>query len=473
MNKKIRIVIFNLLCFLILLNIIFFYYFKSNLNFIIQIFYLYNFYSVMAFALLCIALVKVGGIFSIHTISSLFILIFLYGRSILYIFEPNYSFFESELLVYENIGYEGMFSALVVTNVFVYAINLAYILFGKPDKIFLKVNLNTIRVEKILFYTLIFAGLLFIIKLFLEYKYILSVGYISIYVGGLDDLNYYSPLIKFSHLVFYSLFSYYLIVTNSKKSFLIIALLFLFVSLLDSLKGARISLILPIFFIVWYYNSLYQIKINSRTVFKICLLIIFLVFFSIYSATKRNDLELDLKTNVIKSAILETGSTLQVVGRYIKNRDQVVSTYPYFLEPIFYPYFYIRYFSVMTKGQSNDLLIYRNSLNHQFTAFLDKEGYLAGRGVGTSSPAELFQYGLFSLLFLSIIYGFLLVLFYNSINNNLIIFLSSTIVLHLFFIARETPFPNMIGIIKSTFVYFILKSIFSIKLTNTKSINLK
>jgi oligosaccharide repeat unit polymerase len=473
MNKKVRIVIFILLSFLILLNILFFYYYKSNVNVIIQCFYLYNLYSVMAFALLCFALVRVGGMFSIHTISSLFIFIFLYGRSILYIFEPNYSFFESELLVYENIGYQDMFTALVATNVFVYSINLAYILFGKPDKILLKVNLNSIRTEKILFYILIFAGILFIIKLFLEFKYILSVGYISIYVGGLDDINYYSPLIKFSHLIFYSLFSYYLIVINSKKSFLIIAFLFLFVSLLDSLKGARISLILPIFFIVWYYNSLYQIKINSKTVFKICLLITFIGFFSIYSATKRNDLELDLKTNFIKSAILETGSTLQVVGRYIKNRDQVPSTYPYFLEPIFYPYFYIRHFSVMTKGQSNDLLIYRNSLNHQFTAFLDKEGYLAGRGVGSSSPAELFQYGLFPLLFLSIIYGILLVFFYNSINNNLIIFLSSTIVLHLFFIARETPFPNMIGIIKSIFVYYILKSIFSIKLTNTKSINLK
>ncbi len=463
MGKKARIITFLLLLLLIVLNVIFYYYFKSNTNGIYSIFYTYNLYSVLTFAFLFIAIIKVGGPFSIHAISSFFAFLFLYGRSSLYIFEPEYAFFETELLAYENIGYSSMLYAMVVANIFIYTINSVYILFGKPDHIKLSINDNAIKTEKILFNIVLVLGALYAFKLFLEFKAIINIGYAAIYAGGLQEVNYYSPIIKYSHVFFSSFFSYYLIVINNKRKFLIIASIFLVVSFLDSLKGARITLILPIFFILWYYNSVYKININYKTVLKGSVVLLMLVVFSIYSSSKRNDLEVELRTNIIKSAISETGSTLQVVGRYIKNKDQLNAAYPFFLEPILYPYFYVRHFSVLTKGQSEEMLEYRNSLNHQFTAFVDKEAYLVGKGVGSSSPAEFYQYGLFPLILLSVAYGFILIFFYSQLNNKILIFLSTTLVLHVFFIARETPFPNFIGIIKGVFVYYVLKTLFSIK----------
>ena len=463
MNKYLKFIISLVLTLLVVLNVILFY-FKLNTNDIYVIFYSYNLYSVITFVLLFIAIVKVGGPFSIHSIVCFFAFLFLYGRSLLYVFEPDYSFFESELLLYENIGYVNMFEALIITNIFIYSINIFYILFGKPDNIKLCMNENSIKTEKILFNTVLIFGFLYAVKLFLEFKAIINIGYAAIYAGGLQDVNYYSQLIKYSHVFFSSFFSYYLIVINSRRKFLIIASIFLVVSFLDSLKGARITLILPIFFILWYYNSVYKITINYKTALKGSVALLLLVLFSIYSSSKRNDLEVELRTNIIKSAILETGSTLQVVGRYIKNKDKLNADYPFFLEPILYPYFYVRNFSVLTKGQSEEMLEYRNSLNHQFTAYIDKEAYLVGRGVGSSSPAEFYQYGLPPLIVLSLAYGFILIFFYRQLNNKILIFLSTSLVLHVFFIARETPFPNFIGIMKGVFVYYVLKALFSIKL---------
>jgi oligosaccharide repeat unit polymerase len=464
MNKEFRIITFLLLMLLIVLNLLFFIYFKSNTNGIYAIFYAYNLYSVLTFALLLIAIVKVGGPFSIHSVSSFFAFLFLYGRSVLYVFQPEYAFFEIESLLYENIGYFYMFNAMVVSNIFIYAINAVYILFGKPDHIELAITENSIKTESFLFKVGLVLAFLFAFKLFLEFKAIINIGYAAIYSGGLKEVNYYSPLIKYSHVFFSSFFSYYLIVVNNKKKFLIIAIIFLVVSFLDSLKGARITLILPIFFILWYYNSVYKININCKTVFKGSIVLLMLAIFAIYSSSKRSGVEMELGTNIIKSAIGEAGSTLQVVGRYIKNKDQLKTSYPFFLEPVFYPYFYFRHFDVMTKGQSGEMLEYRNSLNHQFTAFVDKDAYLAGKGMGSSSAAEFYQYGLIPLILLSVIYGFVLVFFYSQINNKIVIFLSTTLVLHVFFIARETPFPNFIGIIKGVFVYYVLKTLFSIKL---------
>jgi oligosaccharide repeat unit polymerase len=463
MNKYLKLNISLVLILLVVLNVIL-YYFKLNTNHIYEIFYFYNLYSVITYAFLFLAVVKVGGPFSIHTISSFFVFLFLYGRSLLYIFEPDYSFFESELLLYENVGYVNMFEALVITNIFIYSINVVYILFGKPDNIKLYINERSIKIEKILFNIILVFGFLYAFKLFLEFKAIINIGYTAIYAGGLQEVNYYSPLIKYSHVFFSSFFSYYLIVNNNKKKFLIIAFIFLVVSFLDSLKGARITLILPIFFIFWYYNCVYKITFNYKIALKGSIVFLLLVLYAIYSSSKRNDLEVELKTNFIKSAVMETGSTLQVVGRYIKNKDQLDTDYPFFLEPILYPYFYISHFSVLTKGQSEEMLQYRNSLNHQFTAFIDKEAYLVGRGVGSSSPAEFYQYGLFPLIILSLVYGFILIFFYSQLSNKILIFLSTTLVLHVFFIARETPFPNFIGVLKGVFVYHLLKSLFSIKI---------
>jgi hypothetical protein len=191
--------------------------------------------------------------------------------------------------------------------------------------------------------------------------------------------------------------------------------------------------------------------------------LILLLFFSIYSSSKRSDLEADFSKNIIITSITETGSTLQVVARYIKNKDQLKVSSPFFLEPVLYPYFYLTHFSILTKGQSDEILEYRNSLNHHLSALINKEAYLAGSANGSSSVAEFYQYGFIPLILFSFLYGILLLFFYSLINNRFIIFSSTTLVTHIFFFARDTPLPNLIGIMKSIVAYCVLMIIFSKK----------
>lgn len=466
MSKQIRLFHFFILCTLILLNTIFHYSSDYNENFNYEIFYFYNLLSVLIFLYFFYFIIKIGGLFSIHSITTFFTFLFLYGRSLLYIFETNESFFETDSMIYEYLGTSNIFTALIVVNVFTYAVTAVYILFGKPDKVRLISTPKSVKIESFLFYSLLFIGILYSIKLFIEIKAIVSLGYISIYAGGLKEINYYNPIIKFSNILFLSCFSYYLLVIKSKKKFLIIGTLFLLLSLLDSLKGARVTFILPIFYIIWYYNSVFKINIDFKIFFKFFVVLLLIATFSIYTSLKRNDLEIDLKTNLFKSAITETGSTLQFVGRYVKNKDQLISSYPFFIEPIIYPYYYFRYFDIYTNGQSEEMLKYRNSLNHQFSAFISREAYVSGRGLGSSSPAEFYQYGLIPLIFISFIYGFILITFYDLLDKKFILFISTSLVPQLFFISRDSPFPNFLLFIKGIFVFYLLKIFFLILFKN-------
>ena len=468
MSIKLRKLVFFILITQLVFNSVIYYsipFFLESEN----LFYFYNLYSVISFILIYFLIFKIGGLFSIHSITTLFIFIFLYGRSMLYVFDPEVSFFDSEIISLEYIGYQNMFKALLISNIFIFSINSVYVLFGKPDKIQLMIDDSSKKVEFYIFSLIIFSSFLYAIKLFLEYKYILSAGYISLYVGGLKNVNYYSPLIKYSHIFFMSFFSYYLIVVSKRKQFFIIASVFLVLSFLDSLKGARISLILPIVFLVWYYNCVFKINLNFKFILKGFVIFLFIVTYSISTSLKRNDLEVDLGINVFKTAIFETGSTLQTVGRYIKHKDVLDPPYPFFLEPIIFPLFYFTNFMVMTNGQSEEMLEYRNSLNHKLTYFISTDAYLEGRGVGSSTPAEFYQYGLIPLISFSIVYGLIMIWFYKLISNKFIIFLSITLVSHIFFIARDSPFPNFLILIKGAFIYLILKFIFSI--VSVKSIN--
>lgn len=439
-------------------------------------FYSINLFSVISFIILFFCIVQQGGLVSIHSIIHFFYFLFLYGRSIYYIIYPSPDFFETELLVYEYIGIKNLAIALICANLVISIINSIYFLFGIKEKYTIKsLSHSDILKKKLVFNSLILFSFLYAFKLFLEFKYVLNAGYITIYIGGLKDVNYYSFLIQYSQLFFLSLFSYYLILNPSKRSFLKIGFLYLILSLLDSLKGARVTFILPLFYIIWYYFNVFNIKINYKIISRAVIFFVFLLFFSFIISNSRNKGDYTIKDNIVKSAILETGSTLQVVGRYIKNKKSMAFTYPYILEPIVYPYFYLTRFSIMVSGQSESMLLYRNSLNHQLTAKVDINSYLNGRGLGSSIVAEFYQYGIIVLVLLSLIYGFFLILLYKKIFTSTLLYLSPLVLTHFFFISRDTAFPNLIELFKALLMLFIIKSfvytIISLKVTFKRNIH--
>lgn len=473
MLKRYRI---SLLLFFLISTIIYiieYVYINTNIEVSLSHFYLLNIFSVLIFFIIFISVIKISGFVSIHSFIHFFYMLFIYGRSILYIFEPDNDIFEAETLTYDYLGVKNLSIALIITTLFIICINYCYFFLGKSENFSRKPNnLNKSEIVlKITYKFLIFTSIIFFIKLLIEFFYINKVGYLAVYNGGIKDINYYSFVIQYSHVIFYSLFSFFISIYPPKREFKIISIIYIFLSIIDSLKGARVTLILPIFLIIWYNFKLFNKKINFNYLFKGSFLFFLIILYSLFLSNQRNDSSQDLRNNFIKSSLLETGSTLQFIARYVKYKETFKTNSPFFLEPIFYPYYYATNYEIITSGQSENMLKIRNSLNHQLTAKVDLDGYVAGNGLGSSTPAEFYQYGIIPLVFISVIFGWFLIWVYSQISNPFFLFISSSFLLQLFFLSRDTPFINLIGIIKSTFVYIIFNLIFNYISNKSKKLN--
>lgn len=405
--------------------------------------------------------------FSIINFFNGFCLLFLYGNILNYfvfnisdfnffhLFEgfyvPNYAFISSLYLI--NLG-----------------VSLVNIVFIKNYNNNNKIQIKKSNVPKYLLSLFLIFSSLALFKFYLEFKYILSVGYVNFYLNGFDNINYYSPIIKNSHtvlLVFYGLLLSYF---PQKKIFILATVVFNIVMIFHGLKGARVLILLPILFSLWFYSRFYS-KNKNINYFKLGS--IFCIFFILQSlksfrTNQENDITFE---NVFSYALAETGSTQKLVALYLDEKDNFKITYPYVLEPILYPFFYVKNFKVYKGGQSEELAKTRNSLNHKLSFYLNPSYYLKGNGLGSSMIAESFQYGLLYFILIMLFFGYIITLFENSISKPLII-LSPYIFNGLVFAPRDTPFPNTWGILKIYIIIFILYFIiYILKQNSTTTVN--
>lgn len=457
-HKKSLFVLTSIL--LLLINILLYVSIYNSYSDDILLFVGINLFSIVTYLILYIQVIQVGGLVSIHSILHIFYFLFLYGKLILYFFSPDDSLFWTEFLITEHIGINNICIALIASNTCIICIDIIYFLYPIEEQIIKPLKSKYFDPdfeENFARKLLMVLASLFAIKLFLEFKKILEIGYVAMYAGGLKDMNYYSFVIQYSHVLFMGVFAYYLTLVPNRQKLNFVAIIFILVSFLDSLKGARIFLILPLFYMSWYYFKAYRLKLNYKYLSRGIIFSACVILFSIIMKSNRNNEDVDLKINPIVEVVNETGATIQMIGRYIVHKDELEPPYPFFLEPLLYPYFYFKYFSVLTAGQSNEMLLYRNSLNHQLTAKLNFSAYIYGIGLGSSTIAEFYQYGYFFLIPFSLIYGFFLVFIYKNMKNKYILYLSPIIVMQIFFMARESPYPNLIIVFKALFSYFIFK----------------
>ena len=409
--------------------------------------------------------------FSLISIFNLFVWLFAYGKVILYVLGMQDALFELFTFHTERLEAIYIMKVLIGANICVLSIHLAYILFYRNKSITQacqtkgKSNiLGTISQShlKYAFLFLLAASVLFGFKAFLELRHIQKIGYAQFYIGGLGDLNYYSPIIKYSHYLFFSTCYFVLASRPPRRKFIIVAVLFLIVTFLDGLKGARVLFILPLFYLIWFYLKFYYTSGNvwKATAIGVLIFLSIGVFAEIMKNNRSVGIEnMKLEISSIPVSILqETGKTLQIAGLFAKYEESMQqSSVPYFLEPLVYPYLYFRNYGTMTGGQSEDLVKVRPSLNHQLTYYMSPSYYLSGGGLGSTIFSELYQLGYFFLFIVSLIIGRLIASLSNNLELRLVLFLSPILVQHVFFIARESPFPNLLGIIKYIIIYFLIR----------------
>ena len=387
------------------------------------------------------------NLFSIINIFNGFSILFLYGNVINYILFDIDTFYIYYLMGGVNIPPKYFISSLFLINVGLSIINLIYITFKKSNN---ETLIPTNKIPKDIMFIFIVFSFFASIKFFLELKYIYSIGYVNFYVNGLADLNYYSPIIEYSHTFLSAFYGIILSYIPKKKIYIFISVIYCLLMMLNSLKGARVLFLLPFLFSLWFYFKYYSRIFLSGNTFRITTVSIFLIIgFNFLKSLRLNEESSILNISDLPSLILEeTASTQKLVALYLYRKDDIKSNYPFVLEPILFPFYYYYYYDIYKAGQSKSLAETRNSLNHKFSYLINPSYYSKGNGIGSSMMAESFQYGLIYFYLIMIIFSSFLIFMENFRYDSKYIVFLPTLFNTAVFASRDSPFPNTWGLLK-------------------------
>jgi oligosaccharide repeat unit polymerase len=341
-------------------------------------------------------------------------------------------------------------------------VNLSYSLFSSYFK--KKDNLPTIiRYENffLLGRTLMITSLPFMLLLIvIQIKYIIENGYLSIYNGSLQQIQYPVPFLSFSSYLFY--FGYYFICASKcdRKKFNLYSFIYIAFSVLDSLKGGRFSLVLSIFFYLWYSYKIYDVKYKLKIFFiPFIILLLFVNFLTINRDSNRDNSNNQIITTTA-SIIASQGRSTQLFSLYLENK---VSVHQYgtllITSNLLWPYLKIRYPDIDFNSQNTQSLLVSNNFKDIITYVLNPDYFLSGGGMGGTYIVELFELGyVFTILF-SLVFGFFIYIFSNKyINKSFGGFISFFIFQYIFVMPRAESLPNSLTFLKLLFIFmfFIL-----------------
>jgi oligosaccharide repeat unit polymerase len=281
------------------------------------------------------------------------------------------------------------------------------------------------------------------IKMLIQLRLILQVGYEAYYTGVLKNINY-PVFTKGSGTIMTIGFLIFLISIPSKKKFISITSLYLLVKLIDSLKGARAVFLTQLLFIMWYYYKVYGTKIRLGTIIKLGA---FTMVFSqiLVSVRSKKVFSLDL-INGIFDFLHSQGVSYLVLGYLIQFKSYIneSETYPYILQGIF-----------GFAPQSMETLKNTNSLADRLTYYLNPGAYLRGEGIGSNYIAEFYDLGYIWLIICSVILGYVIIKYEKSAaRNRYMLLLSAYFIPNLFYIPRGSFFGS--GLLKGMIFYTVL-----------------
>lgn len=278
------------------------------------------------------------------------------------------------------------------------------------------------------------------IKLFIQFKAILTYGYNAYYTGILKNIEY--PIYTYgSGTIMTIAFIIFIASRPNKKEFITYSSIYLLVKLLDSLKGARAIFLTQLLFIIWYYVKAYKPKIRYFDLFKI--LGFSLVFSQILVSFREKKLfSLKLITS-IENFFFSQGVSYLVLGYTIDLKEILVNKL-YIIQGIF-----------GFKPQGQEALNTTNSLPDVLTYLLDPKAYIKGEGIGSNFIAEAYFLGYFGLIILCILLGYFIIIYEIKLGKNVALtMLSVYLIPNLFYIPRGSLFGA--SLLKFILFYTIL-----------------
>ncbi|MDR1678981.1 MAG: O-antigen polysaccharide polymerase Wzy family protein [Prevotellaceae bacterium] len=255
----------------------------------------------------------------------------------------------------------------------------------------------------IIFLFLALPGIL--TKYYIQIQVILEKGYLAIYDGTLQQINY--PLIcKGAGTLLIIGYCIFISSKPSKKYFLIITAIFLLTQAVNVLKGQRAVLMFPFVFAIWFYFKFY---VKNLSVTKLILIIMGVVVLGqaiqIFRSGEKYIKAVEEKSfteKYVNSFFVQQGVSFFVFP-YTLHYHVENDRYPYILAPL-----NIKSFN---QPQNMERLQQNNFVADQLMYKMDPKGYKIGLGTGSSILAVFYDLPHIIALLSATLFGFLIARF--------------------------------------------------------------
>ncbi|TBH75056.1 O-antigen polysaccharide polymerase Wzy [Aquirufa antheringensis] len=450
---------FNILIFVLYL---FFYFLISN-NLIDDFGgYIYLSAPIILIIIIILNYRRYKSIFHILNIFNFSSLLFFFGSPLINLFLAQENFILESIVVKEFSKRDLDFCSIIVLISlsvinFSSGLNINFLSFSNADSSHTKFNNYLFKVGSILMIT----SLPFIIVLIIfQIQYLLEAGYLSIYNGDISNVAYPIPFLSYVTYPFFYGFCLICSAVPTQKIFNRFFIILFCISIFESFKGGRFSLVAPILYFFWFSTLVYRTNFKLKKLLIPLVLLISLISFLTLNREK-SESSVDLN-KVAFSIIASQGRSVQLFSLYLENKAQVENYGKYMITSnLLLPYLVLRYPSKIFQSQNTETVMISNNFKDIITYVLSPDYYLSGGGMGGTYIVELYELGLLFSIFFSFIFGIFL---YNlsklTIVSAFFRFISYFLFLYIFIMPRAEALPNFLNLIKLGFVYLLLKFVF-------------
>ncbi|WP_237028759.1 O-antigen polysaccharide polymerase Wzy [Pedobacter steynii] len=417
--------------------------------------------------------IRLVGLWHLFTMFLLTFGLFLLSRPILDVLGYQYSYIVESLvqvdvpmLIRIEIVMVLSCSILIFQICFLYFVRFEDVNFSLPS---LKTDQNLISLGKFL---MISSSPLVLFRSYQQIMLIKTLGYGALFSGEVQqaDMN---PIVRLS-ITFFSI-GYYFIIGGkpSKKKFIGYSFFYLGLSMLNLIIGSRMGIVLNVLFILWYLHAVYGQKFKFKKIFLyftvaiICLQVV---------ALKRISSEVDMGIGeMIFSFFSFQGISMITLAIYIQYGSTFVAhTVPYVLDPLYYGINVIFNPWLLRAGQSVETIAVRSDFGHHLTYSMNENYYLSGFSLGTSFISELYEFGIFGVLFGCVLLTWLITYFSRKVKvSKYLLIFSMLIVSHVLSTPRGNFFYNTYILFRLILMMIIIYYIYILfkKIKNQLSTN--
>lgn len=282
-------------------------------------------------------------------------------------------------------------------------------------------------------------------KIWIQFSFVLRHGYLAIFSGEMENIDFPFWMAGASS-IFDLAFVCILIAVPSRKKFISVALIYLFIQFFNSMIGGRGKFILSILFILWYYYKVFDVNFKIKNVLY---LLLFVILFSQSMSAIRSSQDILSDTNPVYSFFYEQGNSILVLGHMVNYKDEFVNTGP--------PYLWGG-FNFISGPNTIEHLKRTNSLASELTYFLSPRSYLNGYGIGSSILGELYDLGILGMLIIGFALGSFIIWFdHQVLRNPVLFFFSMLIVQQILWMPRGSIFPEYRRILIFIGIFMIIR----------------